>query len=179
MTYAGGGTGNGSTCSAAQNNAPDCTCGNRTYSYTNSAPAEDSFCNYYCPNGGSSNGVNVTSKSASAWNSKFNGAVTTYCNCSNNVTKRWSISPTGASCVSSSSCVSVRYSYSMVNECSSSHSASLSISYRTTGGASQSQSVSVTVPANTSQTSGSGTAVLRTTAQSGSVSISGGGSGTC
>ena len=95
---------------AAANAAGDCTCGNRTYKRTYSATATG--CNSKCPNGGSSNGVAITttgsgSTCAAAYDdaikkreAEFNSNYTKYCNCKSAV-NQWTSSSSITSCSSS------------------------------------------------------------------------------
>ena len=108
-TYTGGGTGTGSSCSAAQSNAASCTCGSKTYKHYASYAAET--CNTKCPNGGSSNGVAITttgsgSTCAAAYDdaikkreAEFDANYTKYCDCKSAV-NQWTSTSSITSCTS-------------------------------------------------------------------------------
>ena len=122
-TYTGTYTGTGTGSASNHNNAngacqyaflqglTHCTnCGNRTYKRTYSATATG--CNSKCPNGGSSNGVAITttgsgSTCAAAYDdaikkreAEFNSNYTKYCNCKSAV-NQWTSSSSITSCSSS------------------------------------------------------------------------------
>ena len=146
-------TGTGSSCSAAQSDAPSCTCGGKTYSYTHTATPSNSDCSWACKNEGYDTGTSkgtslsgtgsgsscstAKSNATSAWNDKFNGAVTTYCNCENNQT--WRFTLYGQSCDTGNGCcgsngltTKIPYVYTIYNDCGSSGVGQFELHYSAT-----------------------------------------------
>ena len=192
-TYTGGGTGTGSSCSAAQSNAAACTCGGKTYSYIQTQAPSNSDCSWACKNEGYDTGTSknnslsgtgsgsscstAKSNAISAWNDKFNGAVTTYCNCENN--KTWSASVTSSTTVGSGMCSGIRYNYTYNNQCGANKIATFT--WRTTNSPSSSYpSTGIAqcyVPSGSG--SSSGTVTLQHDYPCNSLSVSGSDGGSC
>ena len=114
------------------------------------------------------------SNAITAWNNKFNGAVTTYCNCANNQ-KNWSASAsTDLDCSSHESLVvATGYIINYNNPCGSSKSITVSAS----NGYSTLASESVSIPTGVGALRGS--LYWSNGAMCGDVSVSGRGSGSC